>query len=148
MWLPHLEHHLLPLYLKKRQKSLQQISPKLVNSHQNHLDGLIALQVWGKIWIFNVGVNCPNLRYFTWEFPFSASLYFYSTTSRRQTLFLFTALHLFDTYFVTSYFAYSNYTNDNQEINYDVKLWIKILLFYFIDPWGEIQSTQQIKCIK
>lgn len=35
------------------------ISLKLSNSHQNNPDGLIALQVRGKICIFNFSVNCP-----------------------------------------------------------------------------------------
>lgn len=34
------------------------ISPKLRNSHQNNGDGLIALQVKGKMRIFDFGVKC------------------------------------------------------------------------------------------
>ena len=48
-----------PITLEKRQKSLWPISPKLGNLHQNYLDWYIALNVRGKICIYDFEVNCP-----------------------------------------------------------------------------------------
>lgn len=58
-----LERDVVPSTLikfERRQTSLQPISPKLVNSHQNNLGCLIALQVRGEICSlrFDFGVNC------------------------------------------------------------------------------------------
>ena len=49
------------IIFKRWQTSLQLISPERCKTPQNNLDGLIALQVRGKIYIFEFGVNCPSL---------------------------------------------------------------------------------------
>lgn len=56
--------HPVPLYLREGRWS---ISPKPGNPHQNNPDGQKAVQVRGKICIFDFGVNCPFKGFSTLE---------------------------------------------------------------------------------